>query len=180
MERWRIINGSDGQYSVSNRGRVRSNTYTIMQKRLGKEHPRTFPGQMLKPWPLLGYYWQVEVKIWGRVVRRCVHTLVLEAFVGECPAGMECCHEDGNGFNNRLHNLRWGTCGSNQADRRLHGTDSGGERSASAILTWKLVDKIRALKAKGMQQRAICKRYGLKEGVVSAVCRRVNWKGRSR
>ena len=39
-----------------------------------------------------------------------VHRLVLSAFVGPCPVGMEACHfPDRNPSNNHLENLRWDT-----------------------------------------------------------------------
>jgi len=50
-----------------------------------------------------------------------VHRLVLEAFVGPCPEGMECRHLDGDPSNNRLENLRWGTPAENTEDKRKHG-----------------------------------------------------------
>jgi hypothetical protein len=50
-----------------------------------------------------------------------VHALILEAFVGPCPPGLECRHLDGNPANNRLDNLIWGTRIENQDDRRRHG-----------------------------------------------------------
>lgn len=50
------------------------------------------------------------------------HRLVLLAFVGPCPEGMECCHRDGNPANNRLTNLRWDTLSANRLDRVRHGT----------------------------------------------------------
>jgi hypothetical protein len=59
-------------------------------------------------------------------VRRQVHRLVLEAFVGPCPDGMECCHEDGDSTNNRVDNLRWDTHEANVRERLEH---FGGRRS---------------------------------------------------
>lgn len=50
-----------------------------------------------------------------------VHRLVLEAFVGQCPDGMECCHNNGIANDNRLENLRWDTHENNNKDRKLHG-----------------------------------------------------------
>jgi len=51
-----------------------------------------------------------------------VHHLVLEAFVGPRPQGMECRHLDGNPANNVVSNLAWGTRSENQLDRVSHGT----------------------------------------------------------
>jgi hypothetical protein len=58
----------------------------------------------------------------GRKDQRYIHRLVLEAFVGPCPDGMECRHLDGNPGNNRLDNLAWGTRAENQADSIRHET----------------------------------------------------------
>lgn len=54
----------------------------------------------------------------GHNVNRLVHRLVLEAFVGACPDGMEACHyPDSDKSNNRLTNLRWDTHVENIRDR---------------------------------------------------------------
>jgi hypothetical protein len=52
-----------------------------------------------------------------------VHCAVLEAFVGPCPPGKECRHLDGNGQNNKLQNLKWGTRLENVQDSIKHGTN---------------------------------------------------------
>lgn len=58
----------------------------------------------------------------GRIRTKRVHTLVLEAFAGLCPDGLEACHNDGNPSNNRLENLRWDTHRNNERDKIRHGT----------------------------------------------------------
>lgn len=50
-----------------------------------------------------------------------VHRLVLEAFVGPCPDGMETRHRDGDPTNNRLSNLCWGTPAENAEDKKSQG-----------------------------------------------------------
>lgn len=64
-----------------------------------------------------------------------VHRLVLEAFVGPCPPGLEARHLDGNGHNNARTNLAWGTHRENIADRTRHGRTARGERNGRAKLT---------------------------------------------
>lgn len=64
-----------------------------------------------------------------------VHRIVLAAFVGPCPDGLEVRHLDGNRENNRLDNLAYGTHAENYADRIRHGTDNSGERNGKAKLT---------------------------------------------
>lgn len=90
-----------------------------------------------------GIWWQLSpttmkdtgrqaITIKGKLIY--VHKLVLEAFVGPCPTGLQCCHEDGNPANNALTNLRWDTPVSNQADRDRHGrTNKGGKHHFSTI-----------------------------------------------
>ena len=74
--------------------------------------------RQLKPTP----QYRGHMAIWlGRKDQRFVHRLVLEAFVGPCPDGMECRHLDGNPGNNRLDNLAWGTRAENQQDAIRHG-----------------------------------------------------------
>lgn len=71
--------------------------------------------------------------------RRAVHQLVMEAFVGPKPPGMQCCHNDGNPGNNAIANLRWDTPRGNQLDRFRHGTNIRGEGHASALMTNEVV-----------------------------------------
>lgn len=58
-----------------------------------------------------------------------VHRLVLEAFVGPCPEGMECRHGDGDPGNNALTNLSWGTPEQNRGDAREAGRYSDNKRT---------------------------------------------------
>ena len=102
VEEWRPAAGFPS-YLVSNWGRVASivNTPIIMK-----------PGRDGR-----GY---ATVVLSGRPKARTVrvHRLVLSAFVGPCPEGMEACHWDGNRMNNHIDNLRWDTHKANCGDRR--------------------------------------------------------------
>lgn len=81
--------------------------------------------------------------------KRSVHRLVLLAFVGPCPEGMESCHEDGNRRNNALSNLRWDTHKANCADRVRHGTQAKGEKSGNSRFTEADIRSIRTEYATG-------------------------------
>lgn len=61
------------------------------------------------------------------------HLLILEAFRGPCPAGLEGCHNDGVPSNCRLGNLRYDTCKANLADRVRHGTMPVGARNGRFV-----------------------------------------------
>jgi hypothetical protein len=106
-ERWLPVSGFPA-YEVSDLGRVRS----------------VRAGRLLKPARInsLGH---LQVKLYrnGKQHGRLVHRLVLEAFVGPCPPGMEARHVATNDTsNNRLTNLAWGTYSENEADKKIHGT----------------------------------------------------------
>jgi len=71
----------------------------------------------------------------GRSRPRMIHRLVLETYVGPCPDGMECCHNNGDRDDNRLENLRWDTRKANRADSQKHGTWPQGPGHTNCKLT---------------------------------------------
>ncbi len=93
----------------------------------------------------------------GRQVKRMVHLLMLEAFVGPRPAGPVACHANDIKTDNRLSNLRWDTPSSNWDDRRRNGRTSGkkGEQHPMAKLTESDVRDIRSLDARGIPSMAL-------------------------
>ena len=109
-ERWKPVLGYDGDYEISDMGRVHSYKY------------RWKPPKMLSPGTVGGGYKSVALSFQGQQRTHMVHRLVLEAFVGPCPEGMEACHNDGNPVHNVLQNLRWATHSENARDRWKHGT----------------------------------------------------------
>lgn len=65
-----------------------------------------------------------------------VPRLILLAFVGPCPDGMEACHDPNPDVSdNRLCNLRWDTPAANIADRDRHGRTARGIRHGVAKFT---------------------------------------------
>lgn len=118
-EIWKPVVGYEGYYEVSNMGRVRS-VDRIIHRSDGRT--RIAKARILKPFG--SKYGHLELKLYRDAnVNNCqVHRLVLEAFVGRCPDGMECCHNNGIADDNRLENLRWDTPSANQYDSVRHGT----------------------------------------------------------
>lgn len=82
--------------------------------RTGTPYRQLRPGRTLKPGKV-GTSDHLHVVLDGRT-DRTVHSLVLEAFTGPCPEGMEARHLDDNPTNNRLENLVWGTRSENSQD----------------------------------------------------------------
>ena len=121
IENWKPVVGFEGAYEVSDRGRVFSLPRRTRHWRGGTV---ARGGKMLALAVGEAGYPLVSLGRDGRISQHLVHRLVLEAFVGPCPKGMECCHEDGVRTNNRLSNLRWDTRKANHADAIRHGTHS--------------------------------------------------------
>ena len=113
-ERWADID-TDGRYHVSSLGRVRS----IFNRR---GHRRTQP--LIKvPTPTANGYLAVSMSKDGVSRAFFVHQLVADAFVAHGfgkPEGAECMHLNGNGWDNRVGNLAFGTAQENAAGRAEH------------------------------------------------------------
>ena len=111
----------------------------------------------------------------GRPYRRRVHRLVLEAFVGPRPNGMEACHNDGVPTNCSVGNLRWDTATANQLDRLTHGTHSRGTRNGNARLTEEAVREIRAARATGATAKSLAEIHGVTASHIRLVARCGRW-----
>lgn len=121
-ETWRPIPGYEGWYEVSDQGRVRGVERRVWhgRNRWGKGFWRLKPAHLLKP-ALTRRYYRVSLQREGVSRQFAVHRLVLSAFVGHCPPGMEGCHADDDRTNNRLDNLRWDTKSENVLDQVRNG-----------------------------------------------------------
>jgi len=118
-ESWRAVVGYEGYYEVSDRGRVRSLERSFFDS-IGR--PRRFPGIEMSTPIGSGGYPSVYLKRSGSVLSTAVHRLVADAFLGAKEAGQEVCHKNGNKFDPRASNLRWGSRSSNILDEVKHGT----------------------------------------------------------
>lgn len=124
-ERWLPVVGYEGLYQVSDLGNVKSRYRTLKRSLTAR-----------------GYF-AVGLYRKNVMTNRFVHVLVLEAFVGPKPPGMQCCHGNNLRNDNRLWNLRWDTSKANQADRIAHGTMLAGESAPNAKLTNAQAQEIR-------------------------------------
>lgn len=106
-EIWRAVPGLVG-YEASNLGSVRS---------LRRHQPC-----ILKPSLDHGGYRMVFPSVDGQNRTYAIHRMVLLAFVGPRPPGMQIRHLDGDRSNNCLSNLRYGTPSENVQDAVRHGT----------------------------------------------------------
>jgi hypothetical protein len=180
IETWKAVVGYEGEYEVSNRGRVRSLTRRANRSGSRRTGPYSvvIRGKMLALNTLQGNgYLYVDLMGKGCGGRALVHRVVLEAFVGPCPEGMECRHLDGDRRNNRLDNLCWGTRAENWDDKRRHGTLNilRGEQSPQHKLKASDVARIRERHAAGERQAALGREYGIHQVTVSEIVTRKIW-----
>lgn len=168
-ERWRWVPGFEGDYFVSDHGRVAS-----MKMHRGKIGPRA-----LSPGDNGSGHLQVNLFRDGSKLSQQVHRLVLLAFVGPCPSGCESRHLNGDGFDNRLANLAWGTRIENLDDRVRHGQIRVPHRLGTdhplAKLTPSLVRRMRRWRERGMIYREIAERAGVSKKTAMQAVKGVTW-----
>ena len=111
-EIWKDVLGYELVYQVSNLGRV---------KRIA-HYKNTYSGRVLTQNLDNKGYLRVHLSKNNKSINRSIHQLVLEAFVGPKPDGLQGRHLNGNRLDNQLINLQWGTPSENQKDSIRHGT----------------------------------------------------------
>ena len=124
-ETWLPVSGWEGLYEVSDLGRIRTVPRTVA---IGSGH-RQIPQRIRKQFPTKAGYMIVVLSRGNEVRSLTVHSLVLTAFVGPRPEGLEACHSDGDKRNNALSNLRWDTKHANYLDAVRIGTRLSPERT---------------------------------------------------
>lgn len=103
-----------------------------------------------------------------------VNVLILWAFTGHRPSGMDACHKNGKRTDNRLENLEWKTHAENIADKHVHGTVRRGVDAPNAILDPGKVREIRGLFGV-VSYAEIGRRFMINEATVRAIASGRNW-----
>ena len=157
MEEWRTIRNYPN-YLVSDGGRI----YSLKRG-----------GQMRKPVKDPKGYFRICLNR-----NTCIiHRLVLEAFIGKCPDGMECNHKDGVKSNNRLENLEWVTPSENMQHAFKNNLASNiGEKNGRAKLDKIDVISIGTLKEKHKYSlKRIAELFEVSLPCIWSVVHRKNW-----
>jgi hypothetical protein len=163
-ERWLPVVGYEGRYEASNFGRVRS----IRRSRI----------HVLSPAYSSSGYLCVALSVDGRQSVRLIHHLVLEAFAGRRPTGMDACHNDGDPFNNAISNLRWATKKENMLDRKIHGRnyDRTGEKNGRAVLSESSVIDILRRLSLGDSVSTLAANHGVHYSTIRGIKNITTWK----
>jgi hypothetical protein len=124
-ETWLPVVGYEGAYEVSDQGRVRG-VDRVLDRTVAR--PGRRGGSPIQPWKgkvlratrrLRDGHLVVNLCKSGRPKAAYVHQIVLAAFVGPCPTGLEVAHGNGDASDNRFANLRYDTHKNNEAGTRL-------------------------------------------------------------
>ena len=176
-EKWLPVVGYEGLYEVSDRGRVYSVPRVIDSHNPGyKNGKQLICGRIFKPGSHLQGYLVVGLSKNGKPHTFPVHKLVLEAFIGPRPPGMECCHQDGDPKNNYLKNIKWGSYSENRSDMIRHGRSTRGEKQPTSKLTELDVYCIRDWLRDGRwSQVIIADCFGVHSSSISAIKHGKNW-----
>ena len=163
MEEWKDIPGYEGRYQASSMGRIRNIGYEVKGRNpyTGREFIRKVPSRILKP----GRFCKsghVSVVLGKGTSGQPVHQLVMKAFVGEPPDGMEVLHKNGNPTDNRLENLDYGSRTENILDVYKHG-------KKWRKLSIEDVEEIRFGLAVGTRITELARMHGVSQSAISGI-----------
>lgn len=136
-------------------------------------------GHIVRSRPDKDGYLLITLSQAGKKVHCKMHQLVMRAFVGECPSGMEVNHINGNKADNRVENLEYTTHQRNaqHAVDVLKRERAKGSRAALSKLIESDVEQIkRLLKAGNLSQRAIGALFGVRGNTICAINTGFTWK----
>lgn len=178
-ERWRKIKGFPG-YEVSDHGRIRSRIKGGARQRLYTSKPRIIKPQVVdngRKSPHIQHIIRLR-DVTHKRSTHLVHRLVLQEFIGPCPANKPICrHLDGNGGNNHYRNLAWGTHKDNKDDSVKHGTYARGSMMSNTTLTENDVLRIRYMyTVGGIPSCKLSKLFGVSSGGICNIVKRRTWK----
>lgn len=123
--------------------------------------------------PTRGRY--LSVQLAHRGSHFMVHRLILLAFVGPCPSGMEACHKDNDPANNAISNLRWDTTLANRQDSMAAPGWPRGESKAGVKLTEADVVAIHLMHRDGWKKDVLARRFRVSPGTVRNILKGLKW-----
>lgn len=171
-EMWKAIDGYEGLYEVSNFGRVRS-----IRPRIGKGGWQLSDDGTLRLNDANGDYLRITFACGPKKFKtHLVHRLVVKAFIGDIPNGMDVNHIDGNTNNNCADNLEIVTKKRNTQHAIEIGLfDINGEKNPMAKLSNEQAKEIRRLVASGLTGREVARQFCVSPATVSGIVSGRSW-----
>lgn len=163
-EIWKPINGYDGFYEISNKGRVRSykgnNRFSDR-----KENPCILKPRIVNN---IGHR-QVSLCHNGEVNQIYIHKLVALHFIGEPPSDKHIvCHKEDDPSKNGVDDIYWGLPKDNYHDSVRNGSRKKTKLNESTV---KLIHRL----SKNKTQLEIAKQIGVDQSTISLVINNKIW-----
>ena len=153
-EEWKDIAGYNGDYQVSNFGRIKSFKWT---------KPR-----IRKP-ALFGEYLGVNLSGGNKIKQRTIHVLVAEAFIPNPDNKPQVNHRIGMKFNCHVSNLEWATGSENMQHAVKNGLSKSGVNDSQAkIKNEKDIIYIRE-NPDNLSQQQLGEKFGLSQMAISEI-----------
>lgn len=167
---WKAVVGYAGFYEVSEFGQVRS-----LPRIDNRGHKRG--GFIMTPRVEKSGYLSLALCNFGKVKRRKVHHLVIEAFVGLRPTSkLQCRHLDDNKLNNFWRNLVWGTAKANKEDAQRNDKIARGEANGGGnSLKETDVREIKRLLSEGERGTTVAELFGVTKGMIYHIAKGRAW-----
>jgi DNA-binding transcriptional regulator YiaG len=160
-EEWRDIKGFYGDYKISNFGKIKSLKH-------GKE-------KILKIHKHNNGYNFITLSHNGNQKGYLLHRVVVKAFLGDIPDGLDVNHKDGDKDNNFLNNLEVVTKSENQNHAARLGLKPCGEKHKNSKLTESQIKEIREDNRK-TPQHVFAKKFGVARSLISMIQNNKIWK----
>jgi hypothetical protein len=177
MEVFKYIDETSN-YSISNYGRVKSNSRIIIRSN-NRQH--SVVERILIPGIDKNGYERVGLMIDNKLKSYKVHRLVALNFLDLVDGKNQVNHIDGNKSNNNISNLEWVNNSENQIHsyRILKKKSMSGDRNGMAKLNWNDVNTIREIANKrgryyGRKELSI--KYNISEDTIKSIVQNKSWK----
>lgn len=164
QERWADIEGFNGKYKISDKGRVKS-----MKRRKAKILKSFLTGST--PYPTIAL-------CNGTKKNFKIHRLVARYFVENPSGNIYVNHKDGNKSNNIYSNLEW--CSASENAKHAYATGlkvaPAGEKHYRSKLKEKDIRQIRELRASGKTQNWLAEKFNVSRRNIRAIINSCSWK----
>jgi protein-L-isoaspartate O-methyltransferase len=169
-EIWKPVVGYETVYEVSSWGRIRR-LVTVKGRNAG---------DFVNGGKRADGYINIMLCKGGEATSRLMHQIVMDAFVGPCPEGMEINHRhpDGDKSRNWLSNLEYTTSPENNRDQieRRPSNYNRGDVHPRSKLTRSQIPGIKERIRSGEDSASIAEAFGVTAGTISAIASGKTWR----